>query len=163
LVNQLTPPSFAKHSCGAAANAGYHLRRGRRREHFCYIYIKIDFLHGGMMKQSNFYVMGAISLFGSITHFFGILAKVNYSATFILLFFACIYFVMGFLARKNFSIIVLTFYVVSVTIQIGYLTYLENRFTPVPILLGTLMIYQVIQDYKNIIKKKEKTQQVGDL
>ena len=117
------------------------------------------------MKQPalSFYLMGGLSLFVSIGYFFGILTEARYSAAFILWFFAGIYFAMGFVARKRFSIVILISYIAAVTIQMGYFIYLEDRFTPVPIVAGIMMIYEVIQDYKNGIKNREKTQQVGDL
>jgi hypothetical protein len=99
-------------------------------------------------------------LMGSMS-FFGILTNVDYFATFILFSFAGIYFTMGHFAKKRLSITILIPFVLIVCTQMGYFLILEQRFTPLPILVGGIIIYEAIQDYRNLVKK-ENIQQTGD-
>jgi hypothetical protein len=107
--------------------------------------------------------MGALALFAALAYFFGILAEVDYSAASVFLLFAGLYFVIGFIARTRFSPAIVTVYALVIVLEMSYFLYLKQRFTPLPILWGAVMIYDAIHDYKGFRKKKEKTQSVGDL
>lgn len=110
---------------------------------------------------ASFYALGVMSLLMGTMFFFGVLANVNYFVTFILYSFAGVYFVTGHFAKKQLSITILIPFVLVVCTQMGYFLYLEQRFTPLPILVGGIIIYEAINDYKDLVKK-ENMKQTGD-
>jgi len=70
--------------------------------------------------------------------------------------FAFLSFMFGYGLQKSLSPIILTVYFVIVIAEMAYSWYLQNRFTPVPIILCALIIYNVFQEFKSAIKAKEK-------